>query len=130
MLTQALEQTFNVTIKSEMHPSDALILSAPNGMPTGLSRGTPGTPAIRHARGQMKALNCELSLLRSQLEMMLKRPVFDETRLEGGYDWQLTFDPTNLESFADAVRTQLGFTLETSQRPTEALVIEKAGAAD
>lgn len=130
MLTEALERTFNVTIKTELQPSDALILSAPNGMPTGLTRGSPGTPAIRHGRGQMKALNCELSLLRSQLELMLKRPVIDETQLDGGYDWQLTFDPTNLESFADAVRTQLGFTLETSNRPTEALIIEKAIAPE
>ena len=66
----------------------------------------------------------------SRLERGLSRPVVDETKLAGGYDIDLTWDPAaGPDGEVRAVREQLGLVLTPAKRSVEVVVVEAARAA-
>ena len=67
---------------------------------------------------------------KSSLEHLLKKPVFDETGLQGGYDIELKLEHDGLnlpdpEKVISAVRDQLGLELTLAKRPVEVVVVSR-----
>ena len=65
-----------------------------------------------------------ISDLAGQLEVILDKPVLDETGLVGQYDWEFAYDPGNPESLLDAVRQKLGLQITAARRTIEVLVAQ------
>jgi uncharacterized protein (TIGR03435 family) len=60
----------------------------------------------------------------SQLSDYIKRPVFDETGIDGKLDFSLSWKKGNPESLQEAVKQQLGLQLVDDKRSLDLLIIE------
>jgi uncharacterized protein (TIGR03435 family) len=98
-------------------------------------------PQIQAGASSIRAANVPIALLATVLTRMLGRPVVDETKLSGKYDFQLSFDADSTHgpdfrardsdastggapSIFTAVQEQIGLRLESAKRPIEVLVID------
>ena len=54
----------------------------------------------------------------------IKRPVFDETGLDGSFDFSLSWKMGNAASLQDAVKQQLGLQLVEDRRSLQLLIID------
>lgn len=101
-----------------------------------------GFPSIQtNGNTQITASNATMEMLAQQLSMMLRRPVHDETGLNGRYnlklEWAAELDPSPDRAAADvhnssagaslftAITEQLGLRLESKKGPVEVYVVEK-----
>jgi uncharacterized protein (TIGR03435 family) len=98
--------------------------------------GKPGPSISTNGRAQIKATGATLDMLAKQLSMQLGRPVRDETRLDGQYDFTLNWTPDPEPGSASesnplgpsiftAITDQLGLRLESTKGPVQVYVIEK-----
>ena len=81
----------------------------------------------------MRGVNVSMGSLAWNLESLLKRPVFDETRLTNRYDMAVTWEAKDREHpdfgiVAQAVREQLGLDLTPARRAVEVLVVDQTGS--
>lgn len=125
-LQKALETAFGLRVRRETREVEAMVLVAPRGRTPALREvADTKTVGMTH-RGGLEMVNGSLGNLASSLEYELKRPVVDETGIEGNYDFELSWDPESPESVFRAVREQLGLELRPAKRPIEFLVVEVA----
>jgi uncharacterized protein (TIGR03435 family) len=104
--------------------------------------------AVGGFRGEGQTMAALTQLLTS----VLGRPVHDETRLAGRYDWELAFDPSillqlaasqglalppsiqlppsNNPSLMTALQEQLGLRLESERAAVQVLVVDSAELPD
>jgi uncharacterized protein (TIGR03435 family) len=130
---QVVEATFGLTSRRESREIDVYVLTVKTPDAKGLQPTviTSQGRSMNSALGSFEAVNCTIeSWANSNLEFQLKKPVFDETGLKGGYDFQLKWeagdgparDPDKLIA---AVREQLGLELSLTKRPVEVVVVMK-----
>lgn len=85
--------------------------------------------------GRYKSNSATASQLAECLEMMLDKPVVNETGLQGRYAFDLTFGPRSeqgptMEQFEEALAEQAGFALVAGKRDVEVVVVETGGKDD
>jgi len=98
-----------------------------------LKPSPPGTVhATRQGRGTLSCIGCSVSTLTFFLSNFLKRPVQDDTGIQGFYDINLAFEPLNnppspetgLPSLAAVLHDQLGLKLEPRKLPIKILIVD------
>jgi uncharacterized protein (TIGR03435 family) len=128
ILIQAIEASLKLKVRRETREMEVFVLSAPDSNAVTL---TPNAAAVGHASdddGVLAASAVPLSALAKALEVLLKRPVVDETSLKGQYNWTLLFDEKNPESIIDEIRKELGLELKRASRQVEVLVVTTEGS--
>lgn len=104
----------------------------PNALPRCGARFTRGTLGQR-----IEGIGATLDELAQRLSGPARRIVFNRTRLEGVFDFDLEFTPDNNQTAADAapdtglalftaLQEQLGLRLESASGPVDVLVIQSA----
>lgn len=124
----ALGACLGLSISRENVEAEVYVLTTPNGpgpeleqVPTA-SGGHNGyqTPTELFATGS------DFEWLVKELETRLGRLVIDETGYSGPWNWDLRFEPNNVESLRQAAGEQLGLVLTPERREIEMVVIRKA----
>ena len=123
-LQRALAECFGLKVRRETREMEVFVLTAPEGAAKGLQRPASSGSSMRSSRGKMSAVNSSLGILTRNLEGHLERPVIDETKLDGRFDFALSWDADRRESIIRAVTEELGLELQPAKRPVEVLVVE------
>jgi uncharacterized protein (TIGR03435 family) len=92
------------------------------------SDAKPGPSIQTNGDRQITASDATLDMLAGQLSIQLRRPVRNETLIEGRYDFTLDWvpDPDLPEgSIFTAITDQLGLRLESTKGPVQVYVVEK-----
>jgi uncharacterized protein (TIGR03435 family) len=98
-----------------------------------LKPSLPGAAhATRQGRGTLACTSCSLPTLAVFLSNFLKRPVQDDTGIQGLYDIDLAFEPldnppsqeTGVPSLAAALQDQLGLKLGSRKLQVKSLVVD------
>jgi uncharacterized protein (TIGR03435 family) len=159
MLRSLLEDRFKLKVHIEVRPGQAYVLTALN---PNLKRADPSTRSTCHEGPgpdgkdpPLRSLICQnITMAQFVVQVMNFEPVsvgdgsvLDETRLQGGYDFTLSYnlsqasqrpqepsseppscaqalEPTGVLSFFDAIKQQLGLKLEKLNRPVPTIVID------
>ncbi len=125
LLQDGLAATLGLTARRERREMEALVLTAPSERPKGLRQPASSSgSSSRWGRGKLSAVNRPLSALVTMLEDALERPVVDETRLTGNFDFEASWDPDQSDGVLRAIREQLGLEVKTDKRSIEVLVVE------
>ena len=121
-----IELMFGIVGRIETRNEEVCILSAPSGRPAALRDSVEPRGSTVHGRREKEFRNCGVGMLAGSLEWILKRPVIDETGIDGQYDYEIrTGTDRTPEAVARALREQLGLELTVQTRPVDILVIEK-----
>ncbi len=128
LFQQALTASLQLRVSNQKKSVEVLVLtagedSAEKLKPTVMSSSgsmTSGGP------GKIKTMNGEISRLAQSLEHVLERVVEDGTRIEGKYDWELTYDEDDPNSVIAVLEEQLGLRIRKEQREIEFLVVNDA----
>jgi uncharacterized protein (TIGR03435 family) len=75
--------------------------------------------------GSLKLLNSEVSFLAQFLETAARRPVVDETGINGKYDINVSYDKADPDGIIEAMQKS-GFKIEPAHRMIEFLVVTRA----
>jgi uncharacterized protein (TIGR03435 family) len=131
-LQSLLASRFQLRTHWQTSMQPAYLLLAAKGSPK-LKPSEPGTShATRQGRGTLLCASCSLSTLAVFLSNFLKRPVQDETGIQGLYDLNLAFEPldappsqeTGLPSLAAALHDQLGLKLQSRRIAVQSLIVD------
>lgn len=125
VLRQALETTFSLTGRVEKRTEDAYLLTAPQGAVKGLKKHEGNDSGTRSAEGAQSVKGADLETLATGMEEALGKPVINETKLEGLYDWEITWDKAKPDSLLASVRDQLGLEVSPKKGTVEVLVLKK-----
>lgn len=79
-------------------------------------------PRLYYIAGQ----NATMPLLAQRLAQMLRKPVRDETRLSGNFDFKFNYDEDETNASLVAAIQQLGLKLESRKGPVEHLIVDHA----
>ena len=93
---------------------EVLILTVTNQTTLGLRPNLSQYARVSNDVGLIVGTAAPISSLVSTLEHKLEIPVIDETKLRGGYDWELTFDVQNPGSIIGAL-SKLGVELKRAK---------------
>lgn len=148
MVQSLLKDRFKVTFHREQKELSVYALTAgPNGPKLAKSAADPADPArLAFAGfGKLPARNATMAEFAHVLQLIvLDRPVVDQTRLAGKFDFDLNWTPDatqfaglglhaspgddakGLPDLFTAIRTQLGLKLEPAQASIEIFVIDGA----
>lgn len=90
-----------------------------------------GDSWTNRSAGRVRATRASMATLAGSLSSILGRPVIDNTRLSGRYDYKLEWAPEEaadpqLPSIFSALQEQLGLRLESGKVPADVLVIDQA----
>lgn len=135
-LRTAVEQTFGLSAKRQTRNMDVFILTAGKDAAARLAPTVSnGGSSCQSGPGRFQAVNQNMAGLTGTLENKLGKPVFDETGLTNGYDYELTWpedekeDPTP-DVLVKALHDQLGLELKKARRQVEVVVINKSSKPD
>ena len=127
-IQQAVESTFGLTSRREARDVDEYVATVSQPHATGLTPSTKvnsGSMSFNPNTGRLTGANMPIARIMGALERGLARPVQDDTKLDGRFDVDLTWDPTsNHDAKVRAVKDQLGLTLTPAKRRLELVVIE------
>jgi uncharacterized protein (TIGR03435 family) len=142
MLQSLLADRFQLKFHREQKDMSGYALVVTSGLR--VERSPDDTPATTSAsRGRLEARASTMANLAQKLSDALKVPVVDFTRLEGRFNFTLSWDPTEVNPSAPAststssarssgpsvftaVQEQLGLKLESRKVPVDVLVIDAA----
>jgi uncharacterized protein (TIGR03435 family) len=132
LLKEACERAFAVRVRQINRPEDVHILARDEGHALALATPAPGAHrgwGTENTPGGFgyRFRNSSMDDLARVIEKYVDTPVFDETGIEGGYDFELAMDHWKPETVFKAVE-QLGLKLVKATRNLDVLVIEKADA--
>jgi uncharacterized protein (TIGR03435 family) len=89
-----------------------------------------GDSSTNASTGNIRATRATMATLANSLSGVMGRPVIDNTRLRGTFDYKLVWAPEQADSTAPsiftAVQEQLGLRLESAKGPIEMLLIDGA----
>jgi bla regulator protein BlaR1 len=138
-LQAVLRDRFKLILRLETHELPVYALVADEkGIKLSRSDGKPSS-FVGHP-GQRTATAQPLSRLATFLSGVLGRPVIDETKIDGQYDFKLQWDPTDSASTATpdaasnplaglsivtALKEQLGLRLVSKKGPVQVYVVER-----
>jgi len=126
LLRRCLDGTFQVKAHKESRSTDVYELRRRPGVEP-LLRPVSSRSGRRWGNPtDIKALALPVSSIAGIVSDALGKVVFDETGLQGRFDFELKWDSTNPTSIIDAVRTQLGLDLVPTQHPLVFLVVDSA----
>jgi uncharacterized protein (TIGR03435 family) len=98
---------------------------------------------IQLAGGSLRGYGASMEVFAGALTLLVERPVFDKTGLDGKYDFKLEYDPSSVRiensssgaaaaaspgasgSVFSALQEQLGLRLDSFKGPLEILVIDR-----
>ena len=156
MLRTLLGDRFRLQVHQESRdmPAYALVALRPGVLGAGLKRSTTDCQAVareqaakaaqsspgssqcgfRAAVGVITSAGFPLSQLLNPLSQLVQRPLVDRTGLQGGFDYELTFEhlpggatpsaDANQASIFTALQEQLGLKLEPVRAPVQVLVVD------
>ncbi len=126
-LQNALETKFGLSARKMSLETNVFLLRMRQHGAPGLKRSGPGVGSSRLDNGHLAVHDAPTEVLAAQLEnSCFHIPVLDQTSLAGEYDFDLRWDPANLETLKQALQDQLGLELVPAKMPVEMLVVEKA----
>jgi uncharacterized protein (TIGR03435 family) len=150
---EGIEKYFHVNIARAIRPMDVFVMSAmegktPPSKPESEAFGggigvssqwfklPEGTAPTREALDEalrrsmataeltaITALSSSMDDFRRRLEDGLHRPIVDETKLTGIYDFKIRGEAQTTEEFLSMLRDQLGITLTPTRRSIEMIVV-------
>jgi uncharacterized protein (TIGR03435 family) len=98
-----------------------------------LKRMDPSKPVANRsdpkARPGIIMPQASMEMLANVLSDAVRRPVFNETKLDGVFDIKLSYEFGNIGSIQQAVRQQLGLELVDANRSVELLIIDQVEKA-
>jgi uncharacterized protein (TIGR03435 family) len=122
LLRRELESRFRLETHKETRPFDVWVLTA-TARPA-LEPVTNGRPSSR-IQGRSMKLTGPIGNLTGDLQLVLGRPVVDETGLRGDYTMEFTWSKDRDESVAAALYDKFGLLLTPGQRNLDALVVDR-----
>lgn len=142
MVIALLEDCFHMKFHRES-PETPVYVLAVDKKGSKLPESTePSQGPIQAGSGSILGKHTTMALSTTILTRMLGRPVVDETKLDGKYDFQLRFDPDSTHgsdfrvrepddstpsgaaSIFTAIQEQMGLRLESAKRSVEIFVID------
>lgn len=140
MLQKLLSARFGLALHTDKHELSVYSVTVGKGGPK-LEKSKSDPDALSNSSGQgmgsgqyMKFTNLSMSDFAKTMELMVDRPVIDQTNLAGRYDFTLLWTPDTLRAtepnappaLFTAVQEQLGLKLEATRAPAEVFVIDHA----
>ena len=128
LVQQVLATCFHLQVHRETRDTTVYVLRTLPGRKPNLR---VSTSSETHSRpwgrtGEFEAVGVQMKTLVWTAGNVLDSEAFDETGLQGRYDFSLKWDPKNPTSIVSAIDAQLGLQLAQLQRKLEHLVIESA----
>jgi uncharacterized protein (TIGR03435 family) len=130
-LKTLLADRFQLSVRQETREQPVYALVVAKDGPK-FRESTEARPFIRGGRGTVKGQASSMIMLALNLSSALGRPVINKTGLPAKYDFELTWQPGDLNadptapSIFTALTEQLGLRLESGKGPVEVLVIDRA----
>ena len=127
LVQQALVTAFRLKLRREMRETDVYLLQKiPGREPRLQAATTQGSSQHWDRNGELEVTGKGLVSLVQVAQSVSGLRVFDETALNGRYDFDLKWNGKDPASFLAAVRDQLGLELVPARKPLEYLVIVSA----
>jgi uncharacterized protein (TIGR03435 family) len=141
MLEKLLATRFDLQMHKDKRELSVYALTVVKGGPK-LEKSKSDPDALNDSSGHgvgsgqfMKFTNLSMADFARTMELMVDKPVIDETNLTGRYDFTLLWTPDSLRTeepnappgLFTAVQEQLGLKLEATREMTDVLVIDHAG---
>jgi uncharacterized protein (TIGR03435 family) len=124
LLRERLENEFDIQAFREPRTVPVLILKRTEDAAE-LPENTASGRMFTGGGGHLKARKASTKALARFIRTLSAEPIIDESGLEGEYDFELEWDPTQGNSaFATALRT-IGFKLVPGERPVERLILRR-----
>lgn len=129
LLQQALESSYGVRAVRQQRDMDVLILKHEGPKKPAKRAGNPEKLGSRMMGNDTFVLgeNEPIASLVGWIARRSGKPVIDETRLEGTYDWEVRVKSEKLEDL-NAGLAKLGLSLQPDRRRLEVIVVRKAAA--
>jgi uncharacterized protein (TIGR03435 family) len=126
LFQNALVATFALNIHWQSLEKDVYVLRATaNDKPKLTEATSDEQPLFQAMRGRALAKRQRLAKLTEFLcNLVVHAPVVDETNLTGEYDWELPYQPGQLNVALQAVKDRLGLELVKARRLIKMLVVE------
>jgi len=142
LLQKALTERFQLTFHNEKRELSVYAITLPANTTHKMTAAAPGQnlPTIRFSRpGLLPARNATINELAQNLQTtVMDRPVINQTKIEGRYDFTLDWTPdetqfgggakvpdTGKPNIYEAFREQLGLRLEATRAQADIMVIDK-----
>lgn len=126
LLHRCLEGAFQIKVHKEQRQTDVYLLQRRPREQHKLRPASSPSSRLWGNKGNIKAVSRSVKAIAGIAGDALGKTVFDETGLQGSFDFDLKWDPSNPMSLIEAVRTQLGLDLVQSRRPIGYLVVDSA----
>lgn len=132
----ALRTTFGLEVARTVREMEVYELTQINTNAPGLWPTTERDGGGRMTRTGFMLLGYDMKTIVEYFELVLEKPVVDETKLTGrfcaGLQWEVSDDQSNPKPAVviEAARTRLGLKLTPVRRPVEILEIRRIGAVN
>lgn len=126
LVQQSLAATFDLRLERQSRQTYVYVLRSISGQPSKLHAATSASRSAWHQNGKYEFVGVKAESLTSLIQQLVGSPVFDETNLNGRYDFELTIADKTTTGIVRAVRDQLGLELIPSQRKLDYLVVRSA----
>jgi len=137
LMTQALlRDRFHLQIHHELRRLDSYALVTTGTLKVRVvpddGKPAPSNPFSMSTAGRLQGTHVTARMLAKALTDQLRRPVQDQTGIDGFFDFTLEWAPDSAGAAADlarpslftAIREQVGFALEPRRTPVDVLVID------
>lgn len=126
LLQQTLAVAFHFRIRREPRKTNVYVLRTEAGLGLKIKTSAATTSSSRPwgGQGEFDAVGAQIKSVAWIAGMVLQAEVFDETGLQGKYDFDLKWNHKDPSSLVSAIREQLGLALVPVERQMEHLVVE------
>ena len=121
LMQQELATRWHMVAHREMKDVPVYEIRTLDGGPV---RAPQPTPAGSRRAPSIRLNQASVKVFAEWLADALDRPVFDETNLDGRFDFALTWQSTDPASLKTAVAEQLGLNLVDTRRVVEVLIVD------
>jgi len=126
LLQQTFAQAFHFRVRREARKTNAYVLRTEPGLEVKMktSAATASKSRPWGGQGEFDAVGAQMKSVVWVAGIVLQAEVFDETGLQGRYDFDLKWNHKDPSSLVSAIREQLGLALVPVERQMEHLVVE------
>lgn len=129
ILQNLLREMFGITGTRQVQRRDVLLLTVPERTTPTLTPAVIRGNSISVGNGKAQAVGLTMDGFAANLSGWLGCKVINETGIEGHYDFDLTWDPKDLDSLRKAVRSKYGLQLAAARRDVPILVVQSTREA-